>query len=278
MYHKVCKISVLLAMSALFGNSVSAQVAYSTFSPSEKPLFFGSAPFATVPGSMAMEASGTVKKPFLSRKVTWARTGKSTQDAEVSGTWGAIKIPSGTRFYAMPFKDGYLSQQKKFAEQGIKIAEVAWCTPDVKPKKAKPYCFFIDLSGQLRHATSGAGSPYFPEYMGINGYNNIFDEPKIVEGPVDFGNPLTMEVQIKKISRKTIKYEIKLFDGAKRSDIFSDKVERAKDGTVRISIWGGELEITPSGKKSFEVREVSPILENVSPEDEKLIPPYALRT
>lgn len=278
MYYRVCNIAVLIAMAALFGTTANAQIVNYNSSPSKHPLFYGEAPFATVPGSMKLDPSGTLKKPFLRRTVTWARTGKSTQDAEVSGTWGAIKIPLGTRFYAMPFKDGYISQQKRFAEQGIPVAEVAWCTPDVKPEKAKPYCFFIDLIGKLNYGTSGAGSPYFPEYMGVNSYNTIFDKPKIVEASVDFGTPLTIEVQIKKISKKTIKYQIKLFDGAKRSDIFSEKVARAQDGSARISLWGGELEITPSGKKSFEVREVLPILETVAPDDEKLIPPYALRT
>lgn len=276
MRHRIFKISVFLVMVAVFGSSARAQVVNMTPAPAENPLFFGSAPFATVPGSLEIDASGTVKKPFLSRKVQWARTGKSTRDAEVAGNWGGIKIPAGTRFYAMPFKDGFISQQKQFAEQGVKVAEVAWCTPDVKPKKAKPYCFFLNLSGTLTHGTSGAGSPFYPEYMGIHSY--IIEKPEFEETPVEFETPLTLQVQIKKISKKSIKYEVKLFDGTKSSDIFSDKVARAEDGSARISIWGGDLEITPSGKKTFQVREISPVLENVPPEDEKLIPPYALRT
>lgn len=276
MHHKVCRIAVLFAISALLGNSASAQVVNVTPAPSENPLFFGSAPFATVPGSLKIETSGRIKKPFLSRQVKWARTGKSTRDAEVAGNWGGIKIPAGTRFYAMPFKDGFISQQKQFAEQGVKVAEVAWCTPDVKPKKAKPFCFFLNLSGTLTYGTSGAGSPFYPEYMGIHSY--IIEKPEFEETPVDFETSLTLQVHIKKISKKSIKYEVELFDGVKRSDIFSDKVLRAEDGSARISIWGGDLEITPSGKKNFQVREVSPVLENVAPEDEKLIPPYALRT
>lgn len=278
MITKVCRVAALVCLAAMIGASANAQILTKKVERREDPIFFGSAPFNTVPGSLALETSGTLKTPFLTRQVTWARTGLSTQDAEVSGTWGAIKFPKGTRFYAMPFQDGFSSQRDAMAAQGIKVPDVAWCTPDIKPKKGKPYCFFIGIFGRFGYGSSGVGSPYYPEYMGVSSYNAVFAEPNIVEQPVDFGTPLTLDVQVKKISKKSIKVEITLFDGTKRSDVFSDKLQRAEDGSARFSLWGGELEIVPSGKKAFEVRVVRPLSEDVAPDDEKLIPPYVLRS
>lgn len=242
------------------------------------PIFYGATGFKTMPGSLALKTEGAVKQPFLSRKVTWARTGKSTRDAELTGTWGAIKIPAGSRFYAMPFKDGFPSFQKKAAEQGIKLPEVAWCTPDYKPEKGKPYCFFTDLSWKLNYASSGSGSAFYPEYMGVSQYNNIFDAPSIEETPVDFDRPLTLEVQIKKIKKKEIKLQIYLNDGTERSEVFWGDFDRTDDGSARVELWGGAFDILPKDKKTFEVREITPFKNLIMLSDEKLHLPYALRS
>ena len=243
------------------------------------PIYYGQTGFKTVPGSVKMEAEGVVKVPFLTRHVTWARTGKSTNDLKVSGTWGAIELPSGTRFYAIPFKDGFLSAQKKMSEQGLNQPDVAWCTPDYKPEKGDPLCFFTDIGWQENYGTSGAGSAFFPEYMSISSTHNIFQSPHIKEAPVNFDQTLTIEVQINKIKKKSIKLEAQLFDGTERSDIVSEKVDREEDGSATFELWGGVFEIIPNDKKSFEIRQAKPFSSNVSLAEENLISnwPYSLR-
>ena len=259
-------------------STAGAQFAKPTnFTPN--PIYYGQTGFNTLPGSVKLELQGAVKTPFLSRQVTWARTGKSTNDLKVSGTWGAIKMPSGTQFYAIPFKDGFLSMQKKMTEKGFNQPDVAWCTPEYKPEKGDPICFFTDLSWKESYGTSGAGSAFFPEYLSMSSSSQIYQSPNIKEGPANFGKTLTIEIQIKKIKKKSITLEGQLFDGIERSDIISEKKERVEDGSAVFELWGGTLKIIPIDKKSFEVRQVKPFGTEISLAEEKLIPnwPYSLR-
>ena len=243
------------------------------------PVYYGQAGFNTVPGSIKLETTGDVKTPFLTREVTWARTGKSTEELKVSSTWGAIELPVGTRFYAVPFKDGFLSTQKKVAEDGFDMPDVAWCTPDYKPEKGDPLCFFTDLSWRENYGTSGAGSIFFPEYIGIGQYNKIFQSPKIKDAPVDFEQTLTLQAQINKIKKKTIKLEVQLFDGTEYSDIVELKADRDENGSATFELWGGVIEIVPADKTSFEIRQIQPFSSEISLDEERLLRrPYSLRT
>jgi len=275
MFRRLKVVSVIAA--ALLATSPSwGQGVYDKLTAGDRVLYFGEAGFTTSAGSLSLNLEAETKTSFLTREVKWTRTALSSKAAELTGTFGAIKMPAGTRFYGMPFKDGFPSQQKKMEENGISLPSVAWCTPDYKPKKQDPYCFFIDFTGNLNYGSSGTGSRFYPEYLGISSYNNVFSAPELIEQPVGFDEKLKLEVQVSKISKKSIKYKIHLFDGDERSEIFRDKVKRSEDGSASISVWGGTLKIVPDGKKSFRVTQETPF--DTEKADENLHPPYALRT
>lgn len=266
-------VGLALPLSAAITKTVPNEI-----TPEKRALFFGEAHFITVPGSLELKQEGSLKTAFLQRKVRWSRTGEIATDAQIAGNWGPIDIPAGSRLYAMPFKDGFISHQKSLEERGIAQPEVAWCTPDVNPKKGRPFCFFIDLSGTVLSATSRAGSRFYPEYMGISAMgSDIIVPPEILEKDVDFKTELTIELQITKIRKRKLSYQVDLFDGTKRSRIYWSKTDRAEDGSAVISLWGGELKIIPTGKKTFRIEETQPLKENVSKDEELMVPPYALR-
>lgn len=181
--------------------------------PIPESFFFGDAPFVSEPDTLSLDPIGETKAPFLRATVRWAHTAKATTAGEIIGNWGGIDIPIGTRFYAIRFKDGFKSQIEREEKAGAKIPNVAWCTPDIKPEKNDPYCLFLSRTGRdVGIANSGAGTAFYPEYMGIGGHG-LSIAPTLERTDVTFDRALTLEAEVRRIRKSKVKFRVSLDDG-----------------------------------------------------------------
>jgi len=240
--------------------------------------FFGPAPLETIDGSIQLLEKGDVKTPFLTRKVKHKRTGELASDIEFGHTWGGVTLAAGTKLYAIPYIDhfGVIGGIKK-ARADETLANVAWCNPYLKKDSQDMVCIHARKDGTLNILTSRGDSRFYPEYFSGNASTKWFSEPpKIMEKPVSFDAELTLELEVRKISKKSIKIELSLNDGTERSSVLREKLDRDEDGSVTVPLWGGEILISPVDKKTFTASQKTPFASTISQDDERIVMPFAM--